>query len=219
MTARESTRQELRDLAKLASTMPRERTSPPPSVAAPSRPTLQRPPTPSSVSRLTVPPAVASIAPASRTVAPQTRAARRRGRSVLLPSMVAGLIVAVAGGVTLGRTLAHRTAVSTTAAAPPAVPAPPPSVPAASPVPATAPTPVVATSPAPATPAAATATSPKPQLSVAPATPAPRAVLRRGSWKPAAKTSLAATVPAATPPSAGGKDSLDEAIRKAVASP
>ena len=64
MTTRDSTRQELRDLAKLAATMPKERPTPLPP------PTLQRPPTPSAISTVTVPPAVASIPPASMTLPP-----------------------------------------------------------------------------------------------------------------------------------------------------
>src|SRR5271170_5872573 len=109
MSTRESTRQELRDLAKLAATMPRERPTPTPAPAPPAqRSMLQRPPTPSSISKLTVPPAVASIPPASRTVAPPTSRGKSGGRGVLLTSVVLGLAVAVGGGVTLGRTLAHR---------------------------------------------------------------------------------------------------------------
>jgi hypothetical protein len=215
MATRDDTRQELRDLAKLAATMPKERPTPLP------RPDvqLQRPLTPSAISALTVPPAVASIPPASITLPPfQTK--KRGGRAgVLAVSVVLGLSVAVAGGVTLGRTLARRappTAAAASdvkvvtfgapAAAPAPLPAPAPS-PAPSPAPALSPPPVVAAATPLATPAAATA-APLPKAAAA--TPA----WRRAGAKPAPKSSLAANIPSST----GVKDPLEEAIRKAVAS-
>jgi hypothetical protein len=199
MATRDGTRQELRDLAKLAATMPRERPTPPPP------PSLQRPLTPSAAT-LTVPPAVASIPPASLTLPPFQ--AKKRGRAgVLAVSVVLGLSVAVVGGVTLGRTLARHTP-PTVAAAPAPSPAPSPVL-AASPVPAVAVTPVaataVATTPVAATPVAAAAPLPKPAAT----TPA----WRRVGPKPNPKSSLTANIPAST----GVKDPLEEAIRKAVA--
>jgi hypothetical protein len=214
MGTRESTRQELRDLAKLAATMPKER--PTPVAAAPARrPTLQRPPTPSSISKLTVPPAVASIPPASRTLEPPT-SRKGGGRGVLMTSIVLGLAVAVGGGVTLGRTLAHRAPSAAAASDAKAVTfgtpaaAPPPAT-AAAPLPAPAPAPVAAAATATAT-AAAAATA----ATVTTAAPKPAAAARRYAPRPAA-AKPAANVPAST--SGGAKDSLDEAIRKAVASP
>lgn len=213
MATRDGTRQELRDLAKLAATMPKERPTPPP------RPDvqLQRPLTPSAISALTVPPAVGSIPPASITLPPfQTK--KRGGRAgVLAVSVVLGLSVAVAGGVTLGRTLARRAPPTAAAAsdvkvvtfgAPAAAPAPSPApAPAPSPALALAPPPVVAA----ATPLATTA--------VATAAPLPKAAAAVPAWrrvgaKPAPKSSLTANIPSST----GVKDPLEEAIRKAVAS-
>ncbi|HEY1694263.1 MAG TPA: hypothetical protein VGG39_18970 [Polyangiaceae bacterium] len=232
MGARESTRQELRDLAKLAGTMPKDRTAPPPAIAsapAPSRPALQRPPTPSSVSKLTVPPAVASIAPASRTVAPPTGRARRGGRGVVLTSLVIGLVVAVTGGVTLGRTLARRSAVATSGPATPVVvagaPAPPPASPPAegnaalTAVPAAVASPPPAPSPSPATTSAPLATTLATSVGARAVPPASKVAPRRSGWRPTPRSAAAARLPVSAAVATGGKDSLDEAIRKAVASP
>jgi hypothetical protein len=219
MGTRESTRQELRDLAKLAATMPKERPTPTPVATAPlQRPTLQRPPTPSSISKLTVPPAIASIPPASRTLEPPT-SRKGGGRGVLMTSIVLGLAVAVGGGVTLGRTLAHRTPPAAAASdakvvsfGTPAA-APPPAT-AAAPLPAPAPVPVAAAATATATAAAVPATATA--ATVTTAAPKPAAAARR-YWPRPAAAKPAANVPAST--SGGAKDSLDEAIRRAVASP
>lgn len=209
MSTRDHTRQELRDLAKLAATMPRELPTPPPP------PALQRPPTPSSVSKLTVPPAVVSIPPASMTLAPP-RAGKRGGRTgALVVSVALGLSVAVAGGVTLGRTLAHRAPPIAAAASDARVvtfgaPAHSPS-PAPSPAPAPAPSPALALSPPPATAVATKApvATSAPLLKAA-VGPSPR----HFAAKATPKSALTVHIPAST----GAKDPLEEAIRKAVAS-
>jgi hypothetical protein len=141
-----------------------------------------------------VPSAAASIPPASLTLPPFQP--KTRGRAgVLAVSVVLGLSIAVAGGVTLGRTLARRA--PTTAAA--AAPAPSPVVATATATPTPTPTPIVA-------PTEVAASTPLPKA----ATP----VWRRVAPKPTPKSSLTANIPAAS----GVKDPLEEAIRKAVAS-
>jgi DNA polymerase-3 subunit gamma/tau len=238
MTTRESMRRELKDLAKLAATMPKER--PTPVEAAPSakppRPNLQRPPTPSSIS-LTVPPAVASIPAPGRIVEAGPRKARR---GLLGVCVALGLAVAIAGGATLGRTLAHRTAQASAANAPGA--------PATDPA-ATAPNGAAAGTPSPAA-AGAPTQPPAGAAPVAAVQPAGATTQPTNSGTPAstsaAATPLAAAAPAAAPrPAAlraaaaiskrapspsksslnakvttsggGAKDPLEEAIRKAVA--
>ncbi|HEY6461356.1 MAG TPA: hypothetical protein VIY73_14420 [Polyangiaceae bacterium] len=228
MGARESTRQELRELAKLAGTMPKERTPTPTPLQR--MPTLQRPPTPSTVSRLTVPPAVASIAPASRTLTPPNGRASRGGRGALLTSVVIGLLVALAGGVTLGRTLARRSAIAAAGPGTPvvvaAIAAQPPVSPlaAGNPVLPASTSAGVAPSPAPSPASPATTSAP---LAIALATPtaavavapASKAAVRRSGWRPAPRHASAARSPTSSTPATAGKDTLDEAIRKAVASP
>src|ERR1700722_15308909 len=108
MTARESTRQELKDLAKLALTMPKERPTPAPP------PPSYRPAMPSSVSKLTMRPTTASIPAASVTLAPQSR--KRSRVAVPALAIVLGLSIAIAGGVTLGRTLARHAPAAVAAA-------------------------------------------------------------------------------------------------------
>lgn len=207
MTTRESTRQELRDLAKLAATMPKERPTPaPPVAAAPVQEgTLQRAPAPS------VPSAMASIPPASATVPPVTRP---RGQGLLLTSVVLGLALAVGGGISLGRTLAHRAAPLAAGASEakalslgtPAAP-PPASAPSPAPLPPEAVT-ALAAATAGATAPSAVATA---AVSPAAATRSVPAVTPRRMGRPAARP--------AGPTGPAAKDSLDEAIRKAVASP
>jgi hypothetical protein len=207
MTTRDTTRRELRDLARMAATMPRE-VSPPPAPAKNASP--PRPPAPSSASRITVPPASASIPPASRTVEPPSRRPRG-GRSTLLwSSLGAGLAIAMVGGVTLGRTLAHH---QTTAGA--SVPALPPAVVDATPspvVPATATAAPAAVLPAVTAPQPAARDAPVSASLPTAVTPKPAIAPRRPVWRAPPK----GAPPAATP---AGHDSLDEAIRRAVASP
>lgn len=229
MSTRESTRRELQDLAKLAATMPKERPTPAPQAtervaAKPPRPNLQRPPTPSSIS-VTVPPAVASIPPPSA-VAPAATSAGTKRRGGFVLSMALGLAVAIVGGAALGRTLAHRAAKPAAAAAVQNV-APPPA--SATPAADTPPAPTAAaapSTPATATQPAVTPPGPTPQPVAAAAVPhaapavAPKAAafVPKRTVKPAtaAKSSLNANVPAS---GSGAKDPLEEAIRKAVASP
>jgi hypothetical protein len=213
MTTRESTRQELRDLAKLASSMPKERPTPTPPPAE-----LQRPSTPSSIS-VNVPPAVASIPPPS-VIAGSTTSKKRSGAPVTVIAVSLGIAVAIAGGAEAGRYFAHRGVASAAAGAPvtPVATATAltvvPDVPAAAAAPATPASPVTA----PADPAVAAAapvpvvvtTSPMPAAKVA-SLPQRRGQQPRPASKPA---------PTVTIPTSGGvaaKDSLEDAIRKAVA--
>src|SRR5208283_1943293 len=119
MTTRNNMRRELQDLAKLADSMPKERPTPPPAQAAPaparpSSPMLARPLTPSRIS-VTIPPTVASVPPP--TFASPTAQPRRSGRGALIAVALAGLVVAIAGGGVLGKTLAHRASAPAAAAA------------------------------------------------------------------------------------------------------
>jgi hypothetical protein len=215
MTTRESMRRELQDLAKLAKTMPTE--TPPPVAAKPPRPALQRPPTPSTIS-VTIPPTVASVPPPLQVQAGAAgKPAKKGGRGTLVAVALVGLVVAVGGGATLGRTLARHGAPAAAAAA--AVQAPvvttnPVAVPTAAVKPAPAPQPVAAAVPAVA------AQTPTPQTQSAPAhaAPPPVAVTRR-VWpaRPAAKSGAAPAAPVVVPSSAGTMDPLEAAIRKAVA--
>ena len=228
MTTRNIQRRELQDLARLADTMPRQRatTAPVPAqpaqpardVAAPPRPPrpeLARPPTPSRIS-VTIPPAVASLAPpgsalASRSNAPRTSS--RAGRGALIGVAVAGLVVAIAGGGVLGRTLAHRSAPAAAAVAPP----PAMALPARTTVAAAAASPVTAAVVTPPSATQSTGVTASPAAVTAPAAPRAAAV---GPRRPATRSTAAiaaALKPAAAPPPA--KDSLEEAIRRAVAAP
>jgi hypothetical protein len=202
MTARESTRQELKDLAKLALTMPKEAPTPAP------LPPVYRPAMPSSVSKLTMRPTTASIPAASVTLAPQTKTRRR----VAVPALASllGLSIAIGGGVTLGRTLARRapatvSAANVVAAAPLALPPAP--IPSPVPVPGPLPMPAAA-APAAAVVVAATVTAhAKTTVPTSPHHFTPR---------PTTKGQTITNTPASAP---GAVDPLDEAIRKAVASP
>jgi hypothetical protein len=216
MTTRQNMRRELQDLAKLASTIPAERPTPPPPAHA-----LERPPTPSRVS-VTIPPSVASI-PAiavQSTSAPRTA---KRSRGSVIGLAVAGLALAIVGGAAFGRTLAHRAPPAAAAAAA----APAPAVIVASPVkasPVEVPAPVavmppqgaITTAPvAPVAPTPAVAT-----VAVAPSPPpqAPIAATRRTLPPPRAAAAPKPSLVANIPTSGGGsKNSLEDAIRKAVA--
>jgi len=210
MTTRQNMRRELQDLAKLASTIPAERPTPPPSA-----PALERPSTPSRVS-VTIPPSVASIPAITVQSAAAPRAAKR-GRGSLIGLAVAGLALAIVGGAAFGRTLAHRSppaAAAAAPAAPPIVASPvtPPAVALPAPAPVAHPQVVATASPvAPAPPPAAT-------TAVAPAPQAPVAAARRAPAPPKAAATPKPSLVANIPTSGGGsKNSLEDAIRKAVA--
>jgi hypothetical protein len=212
MTTRESTRQELRDLARLASSMPKERPTPTPPPAE-----LQRPSTPSSIS-VNVPPAVASIPPPS-VIAGGSGSKKRSGTPFVVLAVSLGIAVAIAGGAEVGRYLAHKGPVSAAASAPITVSTATTDLPAAA---VATPSPAAPASPAagPADPAPVAAASPAPVVAATtPSTQVPKAapvLLRRGQQpRPAAKPSLAVTIP--TSGGAPPKDSLEDAIRKAVA--
>jgi hypothetical protein len=207
MTTRESTRRELQDLAKLAASMPKERPTP-----LPERPALQRPSTPSSIS-VNVPPAVASIPPPSD-LASASASGKRSRTPLVIVSVSLGLALAIAGGAEVGRYVARRGATSAAAGAPVMATANA-TVASLPPAPAAAPLPAPPAAPAPDTvpPAVAAAATMTPAARATP-TAAPK------RWQPAphpaaAKTSLTATIP--TSGGGGSKDSLEDAIRKAVA--
>jgi hypothetical protein len=206
MSTRQNMRRELQDLAKLAQTMPKERPTPMPTPAK----AFERPSIPSRDS-VSVPPAIASVpvsVPAVSAVAQP-----KRGRGLLVTLAAAGIAVAIVVGGAMGRTLAQRSAPAA-AAKPPAVAAVAPVAPPVDPTP-TAP----AAQPEPVVTAAPTVTAvPKAVAVTNPPAATPRAVnvaaAHAASTKPAAKPSLVANVPAST---GGGKGSLEDAIRAAVA--
>jgi len=226
MSTRTQMRRELQDLARLADSIPKERPTPAPPPAkalvnaAPPKsepPALGRPPTPSRIS-ITIPP---SVAPVELRVAAARAAAPRQkgGRGALISVALAGLVVAIAGGGVLGKTLAHNASGTTAPAAAAQVVAPvtPPSVPVApvvAPVAAAVAPPPVVAGPAPvvavAAPAAVVA-APRVAAPAAPAAPHPVVAAAR---KPAPK-------PVVIPTGGGSaaKDSLEDMIRKAVAAP
>ncbi|HEY8038227.1 MAG TPA: hypothetical protein VIF15_00465 [Polyangiaceae bacterium] len=211
MTTRESMRRELKDLAKMAAVMPKERPSAPPPSQRPSAPPSMRPSSPS-ISKLTVPPSVISSPVAS---VAQTKADRKKSRRGGLTAFAAvALIAAIAGGVGLGRTLANRASASRgPASAPVAAAAPATPAATATAIPTATPTePVTTTAPATPPPPAAVAATPPPRPAVAPIGGARRAP----TPKPATKPSLVANVPTGA---SGAMDPLEAAIRKAVAAP
>lgn len=243
MDTRDTLRRELKDLARLAATMPKDGAAAQP--APVHRPTLQRPPTPSSISKLTVPPAVASVPPPAPAAA--ERVSNKR-RGTLGVALVMGLAVAIGGGAALGRTLARRasppaaaagikvvtfgtpaavntspsTNASSTSATPGAAAAPPTASPEGTTVSAAA-LPAAAPAPAAAKPWAAPRRTWRPAPRTAPvaktASTIAAATSAAESPAPTVPASPAATAPAAppAPKPAATTDSLDEAIRKAIA--
>jgi hypothetical protein len=223
MSTRTQMRRELQDLARLADSIPKERPTPVPAKAAPSpastpaaapakpeRPVLARPPTPSRIS-VTIPPTVASVQPPSQ-VARAARPSKKGGRGALISVALAGLVVAIAGGGVLGKTLAHNASGTAAAGAAAGMVAPvtPPAVPVAPAVATVTPTPVVAAAPVAAPVAAPAVAAPH----VGPAAPAAPHPVVAAARKPSPK-------PAVIPTGGGSaaKDSLEDMIRKAVAAP
>jgi hypothetical protein len=228
--ARDGMRQELRDLAKLAGTMPKEPPAPPSSAAQPSSSARTAESGPPSASRVTVPPAILA---GERTSVPATTPSSpppstpRKGRRTWAAVTGATLALALVGGVVLGsRWVAARHVSSaptdpqrTAATGVAAVPAPP----AAAPAPPTA----VVADPSPTTVSAATptATPASPSTSTPTSTPASTPRVAAGQHPPprsakpktaSTQPSLVAVVPQANGP---GHDSLTDAINKSIAAP
>jgi len=222
-TMRENMRRELKELAKLAETMGKPSAD---AVLADSAPiefpqnTLERPATPASSSRVSVPPmATPTVPPVFDYAEPKRGSGKRTG--VLAVLVGGGLAIALVAGAYVGKSLAG----GSTASNPPvdvrgaaATIATPPVVPAAEqPV-----VPVAAVAP-PAQPAA----DPAPAIAaVAPKTAAPVAAPVHKHFAPKAAAAPAAAAPAKAAvasstsnaaPAAGGTDAV--AAPKAAASP
>jgi hypothetical protein len=246
---RESMRRELKELAKMAETMGK----PSADAVADSAPiefpqnTLERPATPASSSRVSVPPMATPTVPPVFDYAEAKRGSGKR-TGVLAVLIGGGLAIALVAGAYVGKSLAGGSTASTApvdvrgaaaAIAPPPVvpaveaPAAPVAVVAPAAQPAAEPAPAIAAvSPKPATPVAAPVVhkhfAPKP--AVAAAAPAKAAVASSTSnAAPAAGGTDAVAAPkaAASPGLAkpapakaaagGGGDSLEDLIRKEVA--
>ncbi len=247
-STRENMRRELKELAKLAETMGKERPATAETEASASHYSggLQRPSTPASSSRVTVPPVAFPSTPAPfASPLSSDIGAEPRKRSGFMAVVIGGsLAAALVGGAVVGKSLAGRPTTAeipaeTKAAAGLAAPAEP--TPIAAPPPAAEQTeaPVVA-----ATPAAAAVKNPPSLNAAAPMAPAvhkhaPKPVAAPiAAAKPAVATAPAAAAAAsdpAAPPAAaakpvaavapkpaakgaaGGGDSLEDLIRKEVA--
>ena len=236
MSSRTGMRQELKDLAKLATTMPKEPTpSAPPASVRPPAPESQPP----SLSRLTVPPAVLAVAdtPSAVTHSPSTppAATPRRGR---LWAAVGGAVLALAlvGGVVVGSRWMGRSSAAHVTAEPPRAdtaatpPAAPPS-PAAAPIAANQATPTsTATTTATSAPtmapaststvAAVTNPSTPAPAAPAPAAPASKSVAGQRPVTRPAKAKAGASSPslvAVVPQGNAAHDSLTDAINKSIA--
>ena len=199
MTTRQDMRRELRDLAKLAGSMPKE---PPPSAAD----------RPSSVSAISVRPVVVSTAPVESTRRPVTTRAGTPGHG--RGCGLAALVLAVAGGVTAGRIVGQHTAASRAPGAAAAFASPVAPVVAPTPVVAAAAPPVApaAVAPADAPPADAPAALPPAAPVTVPVATPPKAAVVAGAHRTPARPVLKAPAAKAAPAS----DPLEEAIRRAV---
>ncbi|MGH7294564.1 MAG: hypothetical protein ACRELB_06520, partial [Polyangiaceae bacterium] len=136
---------------------------------------------------------------------------RSERRVMLLPTVAVALAVAVGGGITLGRTLASRTASTAHPAAAAVMADPAPVVP--QPVPAAAPAPTPEPSGTAEAPAVTGAPG-TPRATIAKPAPAAHRVVWRGRPRAAPVT---AKIPASS--SGPAKDSLEEAIRKSIGAP
>ncbi|HEY5147755.1 MAG TPA: hypothetical protein VII82_13365 [Polyangiaceae bacterium] len=216
-TTRENMRRELKELAKLAETMGKPSAD---AVLADSAPiefpqnTLERPVTPASSSRVSVPPMATPTVPPVFDYAEAKRGSGKR-TGVLAVLVGGGLAIALVAGAYVGKSLAGGSTASTapvdvrgaaaTIATPPIVPAAEqPVLPAAAVAPPAQPA-AVAVAPKTATPVAA----PVVHKHVAPRSAAPAAA-------PPAKAAVASST-SNTAPAAGGTDAV--AAPKAAASP
>jgi hypothetical protein len=250
-TTRESMRRELKELAKLAETMRKPSADASLAEEAPEpiefpQSALERPVTPASASRVSVPPMATPLTPPLFDYAEaKPRSGKRTGVVALLVG--AGLAIALVAGAAVGKSLAGNATASTPpvdvrgaaalvtppvtpAAEQPAAAVAPAAVTAVAPPaqPAAATPPVVAT---PATPAKAAAAAPvhkhftprpaaaaTPKASVASnAAPASGGSDAAPAPKPVAAASPGLAKPAPAKASAGGGDSLEDLIRKEVA--
>jgi hypothetical protein len=237
MSTRSHMRRELQDLARLAGSMPKEQPTPSSAgamavAAASDRPTrpegleMARPTAPSSgsmrilASVATVPPPAFPVSAATAAKSGASPRQHRRGRGSLVMVASFGLVVAIAGGGLLGRSLANRAGASGAAAAPPAPVAAQVVAPVVAPVDPPAPpqAPVVAAAATPPTTPAHAASSPARPTAAAAWHRPTRTVAKPATAAAGAPVAVAAATPAPAPASAP-KDSLDELIRKAVASP
>jgi hypothetical protein len=243
-STRESMRRELKELAKMAETMGKP--SPDAALAEESASmqfpatALERPVTPASASRVSVPPMATPTTPPVFDYAEPRRTGKRTG--VIAVLIGAGLAAALIGGAAVGKSLAG----NSTASTPPvdvrgaaATMAPPPVVavaepPVAAPAPQPAPEPVAAAVvvPAKATPTTPVAApvhkhaAPKP-AAAPPAAAAPKAAVAANPAPASGGDAVAAPKAAASPGLAkpapakaaagGGSDSLEDLIRKEVA--
>lgn len=241
-STRESMRRELKELAKMAETMGKpnpdaalaEESSSMPFPAS----ALERPVTPSSASRVSVPPMATSTAPPAFDYAEPRPTGKRTG--VIAVLIGAGLAAALIGGAAVGKSLAGNSTASTPAVdvrGAAATMAPPPVVataepPVAAPAPQPAPEPVAAAVviPAKATPVVTTPVAApvhKHAAAPPPAAAAPKAAVSANPTPSSGGDAVAAPKAAASPGLAkpapakaaagGGSDSLEDLIRKEVA--
>jgi hypothetical protein len=243
-STRESMRRELKELAKMAETMGK----PSPDAALAEEASsmqfpasaLERPVTPASASRVSVPPMATPTAPPVFDYAEPRRTGKRAG--VIAVLIGAGLAAALIGGAAVGKSLAGNSTASTppvdvrgaaATMAPPPVAAAAAEPPVAAPAPQPAPEPVAAAVVVPAkamptTPVAAPVhkhAAPKP-AAAPPAAAAPKAAVAANppssggdavaAPKAAASPGLAKPAPAKAA-AGGGTDSLEDLIRKEVA--
>jgi len=219
MSTRDNMRRELKELAKLAETMGKES---PVDAAAAGRDVdfpmagLERPPTPASSSRVSVPPFATPTAPPVFDIPePQQRSGKRTGFIAVVVG--ASLAAALVGGAFVGKSLAGGT--TTPAVAPitaAAAIAPPPVVapPAAAPQPPAAPDPAAA----PPVNAGVAAVAPTSVTKTAAPAPAAAAPIHKHWAKPATPaTKPVVAAAAAAPASAGDAVAAPKAAAPAAA--
>ena len=222
-STRENMRRELKELAKLAETMGKEPrpAEPSESAAALASPGLQRPATPASSSRVTVPPVAFPSTPPPFASPFSSEPPPRKGNRFMALAIGGSLAVALVGGAVVGKSLAGR---STTATVPAEVRAAAVAAPA-EPAPVVAEPQAVVQPPEPAavTPPPAALVTPKGAGAASPATAASSAVHKHwpkaaGTPAPlAAKPAVAGATPAA--PAAAGNDAAPVAAAKPAAAP
>jgi hypothetical protein len=251
MSTRESMRRELKELAKLAETMGKgsaesdaEIEAVPADMAGPfPGATLERPPTPASASRVSVPPIATPTAPPVFDYPEPKKPGKRTG--IIAVIVGASLAAALVGGAAVGKSIAGAPAETKAAAATlatppaePAAPAPPPVQPAAADPVAVAPaaSPQSAPVAAVAQPAPNKASTPMQAVALAHKRPvaAAKPVAAAAAPKPAggnppstdsdgipvsapAKAAAAPAKPAKAGLASGGGESLEDLIRKEVA--
>jgi hypothetical protein len=250
MSTREDMRRELKELAKLAETMGKETPAEPApdlegDVAYPAA-MLQRPATPASSSRVSVPPFATPTLPPVFDPGDELRPRSAKRTGIIAVLVGASLAAALVGGAFFGRSLAGGSGasvppVTAAAAVAPQTPVTPP-VEAPTPPPAVAPQapaapdpiapPAVAAVAPKATPpahkqpqhaaVAKPAAAPKPAVASAASNPQPPAPASDAASSPKTAAAAPAAAPLAKPKPAaasagGGTDSLEDLIRKEVA--